>query len=68
MIVMASDADRVLKYAVETTRCVALVREAELRESALLASVEQRCREESMWCQALCQEAAQRVPYESKDD
>ena len=66
MSVTASDADRALKYAVEATRCVALVREAELRETALLASVEQRCRAESMWCQALCQEAAQRVAFETE--
>ena len=62
---IASDANAVLQYATETTRCIGLVREAELRESALLSSVEQHCMTESICCQALCQETAQRVVYET---
>ena len=52
---MASDADRVLKYANEAARCQLLARDAEHRE-----------KEESLRCQVLCQEAAHRVAYETE--
>ena len=51
---MTSDADRVMAYANEATRCLLLARD-----------MEHRMTEESYRCQVMCQEAGHRVAFET---